>query len=84
MLDNMRAILKIYENLAAAIYKYTYSRHWRIPIQARRFDREAALDILKQRQSRAFMSATLAPDLNYFHKQKEGPRSGGGGCPSNG
>lgn len=70
MLDNMWEILKIYENLATAIYKYTYSHHWRIPIQARRFDREASLDILKQGQSCAFMSTTLAPDLNYFHKKK--------------
>lgn len=70
MLDNMSEILKIYENLATAIYKYTYSHHSQVSIKARRFDRVASLDSLKRGQNCAFMSTTVAPDLSYFHQKK--------------
>ena len=70
MLDHMSEVLKVYENLATAIYKYAYSRHEQVAVKAHRFDREASLNVLEQGQNSAFLSATLAPDLLYFHEKK--------------
>lgn len=70
MLDYMPEILKVYEDLATAIYKYTYSLPEKAAVKVHRFDREASLTVLKQGENTAFMSATLAPDLPYFHEKK--------------
>lgn len=69
MLDHMSEVLKVYENLATVIYKYTYSRHEQVAVNAQRFDREVALNDLKQGQNSGFLSASLAPDLPYFHEK---------------
>lgn len=69
MLDHMTEILKVYEDLASLIYKYTYSSQDSGLIRVRRFDREVSLHILEKGENCAFLSTTLAPDLDYFHKK---------------
>lgn len=69
MLENISEVLHVYENLATLFYKYTINVGRQKTVIATRFDRENSLISLKEGENCSFMSATLAPDLEYFHKK---------------
>lgn len=69
LLDNMLETLKQYEYIASAIYKYTYMIENCTGIKVNRFDREDSIRVLESGSNCALMSATMAPDLEYFHSK---------------